>query len=83
LRLLRESLRIDHFFVAHPADSCAAVGWNYRELEGHSEAEVDRVFEQGMREFESILNGCLEGCLLESPVGRCGQNIRQTEVRNA
>ena len=59
--------------MAHPLDSCAAVAWDYWELEGRTAAGAEQIFEQGMQEFESFLKGSLEGWLLESP-GCCGAN---------
>ena len=46
---------LDHYFVAYPRASCAAVGWDYWELRGLNRLAAEEVFEQGMQEFESFL----------------------------
>ena len=65
---------IDHFFVVYPADSCAVVGWDYRELEGPTTAEAEEVFAQGMQEFASFLKDAKADWPLEPSVGLCGSN---------
>ena len=51
---------LDHYFVAYPDASCVALAWDYWQMTGLPSDEADRVFSEGLDEFEK---------LLQSPVG--------------
>ncbi|HUU14517.1 MAG TPA: hypothetical protein VM182_12555 [Terriglobia bacterium] len=51
---------LDHYFVAYPDASCVALAWDYWELAGLPADEAERIFNEGVGEFEQ---------LLRSPVG--------------
>jgi hypothetical protein len=51
---------LDHYFVAYPDASCVALAWDYWQTAGLPSDEAGRVFNEGLKEFEK---------LLQSPVG--------------
>ena len=51
---------LDHYFVAYPDASCVALAWDHWQLAGLPADEAERIFNQGVLEFEE---------LLQSPVG--------------
>ena len=56
---------LDHFFIAYPEGSCAAVGWDYWQLAERPGEEAEAVFEDGMKEIELLLRTARE----EGPAG--------------
>jgi hypothetical protein len=51
---------LDHYFVAYPDASCVALAWDYWQIAGLRSDQANRVFDEGLKEFEQ---------LLQSPVG--------------
>ena len=45
----------DHYFTAYPQCSCLAAGWDYWQAAGCGAQEAAEVFEEAMKEFESVL----------------------------
>ena len=64
---------LDHFFVAYPEESCVAVGWDYWQLAERPAEEGEKVFEEGMKEIELLLQTAREEELTGLPVGACGR----------
>jgi hypothetical protein len=64
---------LDHFFVAYPEQSCAAVGWDYWQLTECSGDEAEKVFEQGMNEIELLLQTAREDGLPGPSIAACGR----------
>jgi len=51
---------LDHYFVAYSEASCVALAWDYWHLGGRPTNEAEEIFNQGLEEFEQ---------LLQSPMG--------------
>ena len=46
---------LDHYFIAYPDASCVALAWDYWQLAGLPADEADRIFNEGVAEFEQLL----------------------------
>ncbi len=46
---------LGHYFVANPANSCVAMGWDYWEIRGKGRREARSVFEHASDELEDLL----------------------------
>ena len=64
---------LDHFFVAYPEASCLAAGWDYWQLAERPAEESEKVFEEGMKEIELLLQTAREEGLPGLRVGACGR----------
>lgn len=64
---------LDHFYAAYPEESCVAVGWDYWQLAERPAEEAAKVFEEGMKEIELLLQTAREERLTGIPVGACGR----------
>jgi hypothetical protein len=50
----------DHYFVAYPDASCVALAWDYWQIAGLPSERAERLFNEGLKEFDQFL---------QSPVG--------------
>ena len=66
---------VDHYFVAYPDASCVALAWDYWQIAGLQSEQADRVFDEGLKEFERLLHSpvgtwlpgvSLDACSLDS-----------------
>jgi hypothetical protein len=62
---------LDHYLVAYPDATCVALAWDYWRAAGRSPGEAEQVFNEGVAEFERLLQSPVGTWLPEVSLGVC------------